>query len=227
MNIYAQDDISDDALALAGYGEKVMRRPIAVLHVTDKQERSGATLVFAKSVLSAMTGNAWLPSPPVPLPTFEAHISALDSAESAVLLRTKGNAQERDAKLRAVLSDLETLRVYVQRVADGHTADAPAIIEGAGMRVKRVGHHDKPLLEVRQGPVSGSVRLYAKAMRNRSFYDWQYSTDGTNWPDIPATLKASTDITGLTPVTWYLFRFRRSTKGGTGDWSEPVRFLVV
>ena len=204
-----------------------MSHPIAVLHITDMQERSGATLAFAKSILSAMTGNAWLPSPSVPLSTFEAHISALDAAEAAVLLRTKGNAQERDAKLRAVLSDLETLRVYVQRVADGHTADAPAIIEGAGMRVKRVGHHDKPLLEVRQGPVSGSVRLYAKAMRNRSFYDWQYSPDGTNWLNVPSTLKATTDITGLAHVTSYFFRVRRSTKAGTGDWSDPVRLLVV
>jgi hypothetical protein len=204
-----------------------MRRPIAVLHITDKQERSGATLVFAKSVLSAMTGNAWLPSPPIPLSTLEAHISALDAAESAVLTRTKGKAQERNAKLRAVLLDLETLRVYVQQVADAHTAEGPAIIEGAGMSVKRVTHHDKPLLEVRQGPVPGSVRLYAKAMRNRSFYDWQYSPNGKIWVDAPSTLKASRDITGLTPGTWCLFRLRRSTKGGTGDWSEPVRFFVV
>jgi hypothetical protein len=204
-----------------------MRRPIAVLHTTEMQERSGATVLFARSVLLAMTGNAWFPSPPIPLATFETHISALDAAETAVLLRTKGNPQERNAKLRVVISDLQTLQVYVQHVANAHVADGPAIITGAGMSLKKVTHHDKPVLEVRQGPVSGSVRLDAQGMRNRSFNDWQYSPDGVNWLSHPSTLTASTDITGLTPMTWYLFRVRRSTKAGTGDWSDPVRFLVT
>jgi hypothetical protein len=204
-----------------------MRRPIAVLHIAAMQERSGATLAFARTVLSAMTGNAWFPSPPVPLVTFEEHISALDVAETAVRFRTKGNAQGRDAKLRVVLSDLESLRAYVQQVAHGDLAEGPAIIEGAGMSVKKVTHHDKPLLEARQGAVSGSVRLYAKAMRNRCFQDWQYSPDGVNWLSVPSTLKARTDITGLSPATPYFFRVRRSTKAGTGDWSDPVRLLVV
>ena len=41
-----------------------MRRPIAVLHVTAMQERSGATGAFARLVLVAMTDNAWFPRPP-------------------------------------------------------------------------------------------------------------------------------------------------------------------
>jgi hypothetical protein len=204
-----------------------MRRPIAVLHISELQERAGATALFARSVLVAMTGNAWFPAPLVPLPTFEEHISALDAAEAAVLLRTKGNADERNAKLRVVCSDLECLRVYVQHVADAHVADGPAIIVGAGMRVKTVTHHDKPLLEARQGRVSGSVRIYAKGMRNRGFYDWQYSLDGIHWLSMPTTTQASTDLTGLTHATTYFFRVRRSTKAGPGDWSDPVRLLVV
>jgi hypothetical protein len=204
-----------------------MTRPIAVLHITEMQERAGATAVFARSVLVAMTGNAWFPSPFVPLSTFEDHISALDAAEAAVLLRTKGNADERNARLRVVCADLEYLRVYVQHVADAHLADGPAIIVGAGMRVKRVTHHDKPVLEARQRRVSGTVRLYAKGMRNRCFYDWEYSLDGVHWLSVPSTTKASVDLTGLTPAATYLFRVRRSTKAGPGDWSNPVRLLVV
>ena len=204
-----------------------MRRPIAVLHVTAMQERSGATLAFAKTVLVAMTGNAWFPSPFVPLATFEEHIAALDVAETAVLFRTKGNAEERNAKLRVVLADLERLRVYVQHLADGHKADGPAIIQSAGMSLKRVTHHDKPILEARQGDVSGSVVLYAKAMRGRCFNDWQYSHDRVNWLSLPSTLKSTTEVTGLPVGVPCFFRMRRSTKAGTGDWSDPVRLLVT
>jgi hypothetical protein len=204
-----------------------MRRPIAVLHVAAMQERSGATAVFAKTVLVAMTGNPWFPSPFVPLATFEEHIAALDTAETAVLFRTKGNAQERHAKLRIVLSDLEYLRVYVQHVADAHIAEGPAIIEGAGMSIKRVTHHDRPALEARPGATSGSVDLYAKGTRNRAFNDWQYSLDGVHWWSAPSTLTSKTTLTGLTPTLTYLFRMRRSTKTGTGDWSDPVRLLVT
>jgi hypothetical protein len=57
--------------------------------------------------------------------------------------------------------------------------------------------------------------------------DGQYSPDGVNWLSVPSTLKARTDLTGLSPATPYFFRVRRSTKAGTGDGSDPVRLLVV
>jgi hypothetical protein len=201
-----------------------MRRPIAVLHVARMQERSGATGAFAKAVLTAMTGNPWFPSPAIPLATFAAHIAALDAAETAVLLRTLGNAQERNAKLRVVLADLDGLRVYVQRIADAHVAEGPEIIESAAMSVKTVTHHDKPTLEARPGPQSGSVVLYAKASRSRSFLDWQYSVDGVSWVSLPSILRSKTMLMGLTAGTTYLFRIRRSTKAGTGDWCDPSGF---
>jgi hypothetical protein len=204
-----------------------MRRPFAVLHIAVLQERSGAILALARAVLTAMTGNAWFPSPFVPLATFEEHIAALDTAETAVLFRTKGNAEERDAKLRVVLADLERLRVYVQHIADGYIADASAIIEGAGMSLKRVTHHDKPLLEARQGTLSGSVILYAKAMRGRCFQDWQYSFDGVHWVSLPSTLQAKTVLSGLPVGAPCFFRVRRSTKAGALDWSDPVRLFVT
>ncbi len=200
-----------------------MSHPIVILNLN---ERVTDTLVFAQSVASALTGNPFLPSPTPPLAAFEADISALAAAQAAVLTRLKGAAEERDAKLAAVLMDLRHLRSYVQRVADANPASAGAIIAGAGMSVKKIGAHLRGELSVEQGRVSGFVHLVAKAIRSRAFYDWQYGTDSKTWQDAPSTLKAKTDIGGLAVATRYSFRVRRVTQIGPGDWTDPVSLVV-
>jgi hypothetical protein len=56
-----------------------------------------------------MTGNATFPTPNPTLATFQADIEALNTAETAVLARTKGAADTRNAKLAVVKADLQSL----------------------------------------------------------------------------------------------------------------------
>src|SRR5580700_9650691 len=113
-----------------------MSRSIAVLKLS---RRTKNLITFAQSVASAMTGNASFPSPTPTLATFQADIEALNTA---VLARTKGATQQRNAKLATVHADLETLRTYVQGIADAALpTNAEAIIESAGMTVRKVTLH--------------------------------------------------------------------------------------
>jgi hypothetical protein len=67
----------------------------------------------------------------------------------------------------AVHSALHSLKSYVQTVADANGLDAAAIVERAGMSVKNAKGPPKLPLEVAEGPVSGSLRVRARAANTR------------------------------------------------------------
>jgi beta-xylosidase len=82
-------------------------------------------------------------------------------------------------------------------------------------------------LTVKQGSVSGTVTLSAKAAAKKAAYNWQYSTDQKTWTSLPQTLKAKTGVSGLTAGTTYYFRSQALTpKGGDGDWGQVISLLV-
>src|SRR5579859_4509697 len=124
------------------------RRAIAVLKMSHKVK---SLITFAQSVATAMASNTTFPSPTPSLATFQADIAALVTAETAVLARTKGAAETRNAKLAVVRADLEALKTYVQSVVDAsNPANAEAIIGSAGMGTRKVTLHDKPALGIKQ-----------------------------------------------------------------------------
>ena len=201
-----------------------MARSIAVLKLSHKVKN---VITFAQSVATAMTGNASFPSPTPTLATLEADIAALNTAETAVLARSKGAAEARNAKFAVLRADLETLRTYVQAVADAaNPSNAAAIVEGAGLSVRKVTRHDKPALAAEQGSVSGSVNLVMKSAGRKAAYNWQYSTDQKTWTSLPQTLKAKTGAIGLTTATVYYFRSAAQTEDAAGEFGQVVSLLV-
>jgi hypothetical protein len=200
-------------------------RAIAVLKLSHKVK---SLITFAQSVATTMAGNTTFPSPNPTLATFQSDVAALVTAETAVVGRTKGTADTRNAKLAVVRADLESLKNYVQNVVDAsNPANAESIIGSAGMAIRKVTAHDKPALAVKQGSVSGTVTLSAKAAATKAAYNWQYSTDQKTWTSLPQTLKSKTGVSGLTAGTTYYFRSQALTpKGGDGDWGQIVSLLV-
>jgi hypothetical protein len=201
-------------------------RAIAVLKMSHKVK---SVITFAQSVATAMAENATtFPSPAPALATFQANIAALVTAETAVVVRTKGSADTRNAKLAVVKSDLASLRNYVQNVVDtSNPANGESIIGSASMAIRKVTLHDKAALSVKQGSVSGTVTLAAKAAAKKAAYHWEYSTDQKTWTSLPETLDAKTGVSGLTPATMYFFRSQSLTpKGGASDWGQVVSLLV-
>jgi len=205
-----------------------MKRAARALVVLKMSPRVKNLITFAQSVASGMTNNASFPAPNPPLPTFEADIAGLVTSETAALARTKGAAEDRNAKLAVVKGDLEKYKTYVQGVADAaNPADAASIILSAGMAVRKVTLHAKAALSVKQGSVSGTVTVAAKSAAPKAAYNWQYSLDQKTWTSLPQTLIAKTGVSGLTTATTYYFRSQALTpKGGESDWGQVVSFLV-
>jgi hypothetical protein len=198
---------------------------IAVLKMPNKVKN---VITYGQSVVAAMTGNPSFPSPTPPLATVESDLSALSTAETAVLSRVKGAALTRDAKLAIVHDDFKSWLTYVQGVANAATpANAPALIEGAGFAVRRVTSRNKPAFAVKAGSVTGSVKLEAKAPGRRASYNWQYSTDQKTWTSLPETLQSKTIASGLTAGTVYFFRVQILLPKGEENWSQVVSLLVA
>ncbi len=182
---------------------------------------------FATNIMTCMTGNANFPNPSPALATVEADIAAYATAESAVLMRTKGAAEERNVKLATLKSDLDHLLPYVQGIADSSPANAEAIIQSSGLSVRKVTLHPKNDLKAEAGSVSGSVKLLAKAIAARAAYEWQSSTDQKTWTVAPSTLQAKTIIFGLTTGTAYFFRCRGVVKAGEQNWTQVVSIVAT
>jgi hypothetical protein len=197
-----------------------------ILVALNTSRRNSDCIAYAKFIAQSLAADPVFASPPIPLVVFEADIAALEEAEVRVLTRAMGMVPVRDEKLLAVHSDLGTLKSYVQRVADDHPDSAAAIIESAGMSVKQSSGHGKPDFEVKPGPVSGSVRLVARAAQGRASYDWEYGTDGSAWTRADSTVRADAELYGLARGTRYFFRCRLVTKAGVGNWGRVLSWVV-
>lgn len=200
------------------------RRSIAVLLLP---KTVPALVTYAQSVVTAMTGNQSLPSPVPALAAVAAAIAALQSAESAVLARTKGMAEVRNDRRATLVNLLQQLRGYVQATADADVETAATVIRSAGMAVKKVTPRKATIFAAIQGAVSGSAKLVAPPAGRRASYEWQYSTDGgKTWLVAPTTVHARTTVSGFTPGASVEFRYRPVTTAGEGDWSQTVQLIV-
>jgi hypothetical protein len=191
------------------------------------RNRTAQLLVYAQGILEAMGKSAFFPAPEPALATVAAANEALREAETATMMRTTGAVRDRDVKRQRLVVLLQQLRGYVQNVADADPANGKAIIESAGMSTRKKPAYPSRVFSVRQGPVSGSVKMLAPRAAKRASYDWSYSADGKKtWTLTAGTLQASTIVYGLQPGSTLQFRYRARTKAGEGDWSDPHTFVI-
>lgn len=173
-------------------------------------------------IVTRMTGNPWFPSLTSVLTGLSTRLLDLRKAEEAAYKGPKGAAQDRNAKLEVVRSDMRLLKAGVQGVADANMAEACAIIESSGMSVAKSTARTKPPFTARYAKVPGRVALDARAVARKATYYWEMSTDGETWAGLPDTLAASTSVDGLAAGTLYFFRFRTLTRAGVSGYSAVI-----
>jgi hypothetical protein len=193
----------------------------------DLPKKVPALISYATSVVTAMTGNTSFPTPAPTLAAVTTAITALQTAQSAAIARTKGAVTARNDQQAALVALLQELKAYIQKTADADTDNGAAIIQSAGVAVRKTPVRKPRVFSAVQGAVSGTAKLVTASAGPRASYEWQYSVDGgKTWVAALSTLQAKTSVTGLTSGTTVQFRYLAVTKKGQGDWSAPVSLLV-
>jgi hypothetical protein len=186
-----------------------------------------ALITYAGQVVKACTGNPSFPTPSPALAAITQAIADLQAAEAAALSRQKGAVQARNDKRAALVKLLELFKAYVQSVADTNNETAPSVIKGAGLAIRKTPVRKPHVFAIKQGAVSGSVKVTTVSAGQRSSYDWEYSIDGgKTWLPLPSTVSAKTSLSGLAVGSTVMFRYRTVTKAGVSDWVAPVSFFV-
>ncbi len=171
--------------------------------------------------------------PHPPLVTVLGKVVGFEDAQQVAETRVKGSAAIRDVKAAELVTVLETVRAYVQALADASPEQAEAIIESASMTVADVSGYKKPLLEAKQDVPSGPVRVRVNVgeltadASGKVFFEWQSTSDGgLTWSTAVPTSYGHMDFEGLTPLHTYGVRVRFSDLKGAHAWSQTLTFVV-
>ena len=204
---------------------KSIRRATISLSIPKK---TADLILFTNNVVQKVTNNPNFPTPTPSVAVLTAALDDLHSAETQALSRAKGAATVRNDKRTVLVSELQQLRGYVQGIADATPENGAAIIESAGLAVRKIPTHPARSFAARPGALAGTAIVTATTAGPRSSYEWQYSTDGgKTWLFAPATTQGKTTIAGLPSGTTVQFRYLTVTpKAGQGDWSAAVSLLV-
>ncbi|MBK5286207.1 MAG: hypothetical protein JJE25_12480, partial [Bacteroidia bacterium] len=204
------------------------KRPVAVLHLR-KLGRIGDFIVKVRTIALDIGNNSgFFPLPEPSLSTVSTDLGKLENAETLAKTRVIGSAAARDVEYDTVLDDIHSLQHYVQSQADNAPDEktAIAIINASGFSLRLNGIHIKPPLAVKPGKATGEIILRAKSAGKRASYNWQMSTDGMTWTQLPSTLKAKTTVSGLAVDVRTFFRFRAILSSGILNWSASVSIIV-
>jgi hypothetical protein len=199
--------------------------PVVVLNIP---RTSKDFITYARAVHVALLGNNNFPNPTPTLDVFAADITALEEAETNAATRAVGAVALRDAKKRRVKEDLSQYRSYVQSVVatTASPIDAAAMVKSAFMGIRKPTTRNTPEISAKNADVSGKVILAAKSLGPSVVYSWEYSLDQSHWTPIPDTMKARTEVSGLTPHSTHYFRFSPFTRAGRQGYSQVASLFV-
>jgi hypothetical protein len=149
-------------------------------------------------------------------------ITDAQTAEDAVATKAPGTVKARNGKFDNMKLQCELVMdlVYEASLVMEY-AVAAAFILACGFFLKGSrGIVNKELFEAKNGEVSGTLELIAKAADDlRQAHEWYYSIDkGMSWIYLPTTLTAKTTMTGLERTQHLYFRHRIILKDGPTDW---------
>ena len=188
----------------------------------------------SQNVYNLMSVDPRFAASPVAYATVAQQITDLTKANQSVAAKIPGMVPTRDQRRDVLFASMESLRGFVQMLADASPAQASILITAAGMLVWALPVRSKAILAAETTLPSGTVALQANATlllagmgSKRPTFNWSYTLDGKAFLSAPSTPEARTTIANLPPLTTVGFRVSVTVaKMPPGDWSQVVSVLV-
>ncbi len=177
---------------------------------------------------------AMFPALPIGMPAFLLLLQAVAAAQLAAATRAKGLATFRDTKVDDLWDAMQTIRIYVQGLANNlDPVSGAALIESAGLLVGKSGGYVKALLAATLVPATGVVHLSVNAKmllgrvtKKKTTFTWSWSTDGgKTWTAGVTTGYTDLDVPGLPPAA-YQFRVFATVGRVPGEPCQPVNLTI-
>lgn len=189
---------------------------------------------LAGKTLTCMKDNTAFPEPRPAMTVYETLVD--DYRTKQEIAATRGSQLEKKARDNArakLLKAMKEIAFYVNSVADGNAE----LLASSGFDLvsppRATGFPGIPInVRLLDGRVSGEAKLMFGSLAVAWGYEYTYAliteADGTPiWGDIERTTSSRQNfISGLTPADRIYVRVRAYNGKGTGDWTEPVSFIV-
>ncbi len=186
-------------------------------------------ILFYRSIISNLTGNAYFLVPSVSLEVATAAVDALEAASVAAKDGSHLNISIRNDAEKAADEIFRNLASYVEFIALG---DETTIISSGFTASQQPTPTYKPVLSATHGAHSGNVKLATpKALRTYA-YIWRMRKVSVNgienpWITITTTTQTTYEVTGLEPGVEYEFEVAGVTPEGITEYCQSVTLIVI
>lgn len=190
-------------------------------------------IVFAKQIITSLTGNADFAAPLPALETVSPLIAAAEQANAEVKIARQSVATKvsiLDDKLSDLDSVLNQLAAYVESTAKGDETK----IKSAGMSVKATstpfGIPPAPENLLAVAANEGEISLSWDGIKGSKSYVIQMATDisgAGNWAISKISTKSKADVSKLESGIKYWFRVAAVGAAGQGPWSDPATKYAI
>jgi hypothetical protein len=142
---------------------------------------------------------------------------------------------QKNKQHQAVITMLRLLGRYVEVTSKGDMA----VFQTSGFQPASTAKATtEPLSEsirkIQHGTNSGQIKVAVRAVRGATSYEIRYASEGpggappASWTNqVISGVRTPYLVTGLTPVTTYVFQARALLKTGYTDWSDSVTFVCT
>ena len=181
------------------------------------------------AVAKALDGSIKYPTPPVA--EVQSQADALHQAIVAAMEGSKTPMAKRDSLGEQLISTLKQVVPYVQANCGGDPSDSG--FETLSPTRKPPQPVTTPKFRwIKRGPTSGSSLLMIGRVEGARGYQVEYTRLKDEIPGTPTivnvmNVKSAYTLSGLTPVTKYMFRVRALGVINNSDWSDPVTVICV